>query len=103
MSNKVLLTLAVLGCGVLCSPLWAQSQVNVVKIFTSPPGLIFRVDGQPFAGSADFAWPANSKHEVFAYEEDNNNHVGERYGAPCWLTNLSEVCSNIQPITAIPL
>ena len=71
MSNKVLLTLAVLGCGVLCSPVRAQSQINVVKIYTEPAGLTFRVDGQPFMNSADFAWPANSKHEVLALDQDN--------------------------------
>ena len=79
MSNKVLLTLAVLGCGALCSPVRAQSQVNVVKIYTEPAGLIFRVDGQAFRGQADFAWPANAKHEVLGLDEDNVYGVSRRY------------------------
>ena len=102
MSYKVALVLSVLASSALCGTARAQSQANVVQISTEPAGLAFRVDGQPFTGVGDFAWPTGSKHEVSAFYLDNSFSVGKRYAFKGWITNLSSASSTLQPITADP-
>ena len=69
MYKKVILALA--GGWVLASsPARAQS-INGVHIYTVPAGNAFYVDGQSFCSSADFPWPATSKHEITSVDRDN--------------------------------
>src|SRR5436305_13472624 len=90
------------GAVLLCSPARSQSNVNTVHVYTQPPGIYFTVDGQNFLDSADFPWPAGSKHVVTSYDQDQFK-TGTSYTYQGWVTNLtSGGASKLQPITADP-
>jgi uncharacterized protein (TIGR03437 family) len=95
--KKVILAALALGAVLASSPARAQS-INGVHISTEPAGLAFYVDGQGFFNSVDFAWPATSKHEVIAYDQENSQW-GASFAYSGWITNLG---SGKGPITADP-
>ena len=98
MVKKVILAGLALGWVLASSPARAQS-INTVHVYTEPAGLVFYVDGQGFTNSADFSWPATSKHDINSVDQDNGSVYGGKFAYQGWTTNLG---SGLGPITADP-
>jgi len=67
--------------------------VSSVRIFTSPPGLTFTVDGQGYLQPVTLLWPQGSKHTISAPSPQN---LG--VGAATAQYALGAVVSNLGPI-----
>jgi len=68
--------------------------VSSVRIFTSPPGLLFTVDGQGYTQPVTLLWPQGSKHSIVV---SSPQILG--IALPKTEYGLSTVVSNLGPIT----
>jgi uncharacterized protein (TIGR03437 family) len=70
----------------LAAPAAAQEALVNVKIYTNPPGVYFRVDGQAFQGAVAFTWPVGSKHILEAVTVQENALLNTRVSFVSWVT-----------------
>jgi uncharacterized protein (TIGR03437 family) len=98
-----LFALGIAICIAAAPPGLAQPQGATTRVFTTPPGLEFYVDGQIFTGTSGFVWPAGSKHTLYVNAMVQNDPIGTtHYAFVNWATGTTTLPQNPLIVTADP-
>ncbi len=85
---------------VLAAGLPAQT-VSSVRIYTSPSGLTFQVDGQIFVQPVTLLWPQGSKHSIVVSNVQTAGTIPTQYTLQTAMSNLGPI-TDLSSITADP-
>jgi len=77
----------------------ADQTLSTVRVYTSPPGVQFRVDGASFTGSATFMWPAGSKHTLVTDDLQSGIYIGKRHRFRQWVANSTAIMPLVPGVT----
>jgi uncharacterized protein (TIGR03437 family) len=91
---------ALLLCAALPGSLAAQALVTT-QVTTTSPDVSFQVDGQWFAGTTAFTWPAGSKHQlsINSWQWGLNTLLNTRYVFQHWNSSAGLLGSSSNQVT----